>query len=60
MISFYGKVLLLKEPGLLTEFGGPVKLTTNWAKSFLKRIGINKENSSQNSVTSVDPPTQTG
>jgi len=40
---------------LLTEFGGPVKLTTNWAKSFLKRIGINKECSSQNNVSSIDP-----
>uniref|UniRef100_A0A0P6D7J8 RNA-directed DNA polymerase n=1 Tax=Daphnia magna TaxID=35525 RepID=A0A0P6D7J8_9CRUS len=44
------QVLLQKEPSLLPEFGGPVKLTTNWAKSFLKRIGINKENTSHNDV----------
>ncbi|XP_057370368.1 uncharacterized protein LOC130691442 [Daphnia carinata] len=52
------QVLLQKEPSLLPEFGGPVKLTTNWAKSFLKRMGINKENTSHNddATSSNIPP----
>jgi hypothetical protein len=28
------------EPGLLEENGGKVKLNVTWAKSFLKRIGV--------------------
>jgi hypothetical protein len=34
------QVLTQYEPGLLEENGGKVKLNTTWAKSFLKRIGV--------------------
>lgn len=34
------QVLMQYEPGLLEENGGKVKLNTTWAKSFLKRIGV--------------------
>lgn len=34
------QVLMQYEPGLLEENGGKVKLNVTWAKSFLKRIGV--------------------
>lgn len=34
------QVLMQYEPGLLEENGGKLKLNTTWAKSFLKRIGV--------------------
>lgn len=39
-----------KEPALLNT----VKLTTSWAKTFLRRIGINKENSQAQISNSED------
>lgn len=34
------QILNKYDPGLLDDNGGPVKLNTTWAKSFLKRIGV--------------------
>jgi len=39
-----------KEPALLNT----LKLSTSWAKTFLRRIGINKENSRAQTSNSVD------
>ncbi|PSN40211.1 hypothetical protein C0J52_17645 [Blattella germanica] len=38
------QVLMQFEPGLLEENGGKVKLNVTWAKSFLKRIGVQNNN----------------
>lgn len=35
------QVLLQYEPHLLEEHGGPIRLSTSWAKSFIKRMGFN-------------------
>ncbi|XP_043198607.1 uncharacterized protein LOC122368585 [Amphibalanus amphitrite] len=39
------QVLMQYEPDLLEEHGGPIKLNATWAKSFLKRLGLNQHNS---------------
>lgn len=39
------QVLMQYEPDLLDERGGPIKLNPTWAKSFLKRLGLNQNNS---------------
>lgn len=54
---WFFKVLLQREPSLLTEFGGPIKLTTNWGKSFLKRMGINRLNTHESDGCSSNPQT---
>ena len=48
--SCFHQVLLQHDPNLLNEMGGPIRLNVTWAKSFLKRMGINK----QKQVTVVD------
>nr|CAD7195120.1 unnamed protein product [Timema douglasi] len=40
VITTAKQVLMQYEPELLEENGGNIKLTSTWAKSFLKRIGV--------------------
>ena len=39
-LTFFIQVLMQQEPSLLQEHGGSLRLTTTWAKSVLRRLGI--------------------